>query len=184
MARCDQDEKGFSFWSLERVRWVPEELAEEAPVSPSFPDAENFYAFADYLGWSWAYAIRLSELPGPAPVILIGKDSPALVARSFGEFVDLYLADSSALYGSPPLGPSFGLSSHRSILHPHGRASRTQPTAPPRARVFHHVAAPRTPSGCPQEGPWRQGVDLLPEKLVQIGCPDRLVGQSSPILVH
>lgn len=102
----DQDEKGFSFWPLERVRWVPEELAEEAPLSSSFPDAENFYAFADYLGWSWAYAIRLSGLPGPAPVILIGKDTPELVASSFSEFVDLYLVDSPALYGSPSPGPT------------------------------------------------------------------------------
>jgi hypothetical protein len=102
--REDPDKEGFSFWPLERVRWVPEELSEEAPSSSSSPDAEHFYAFADYLGWSWACAIRLSSMGGSSPVILIGKETLELVAGSFSEFIDLYLVDSPALYASPPLG--------------------------------------------------------------------------------
>ena len=97
----DQDDKGFSFWPLERVRWVPEELANLSPQGVAFPNCEDFYAFADYLGWSWAYAIRLAPSSGGNQVILIGKDEPDLVADSFSEFVDVYLIDAPALYGAP-----------------------------------------------------------------------------------
>lgn len=101
----DQDPQGFSFWPLARVRWVPEELADRSPHSVGFPGSEDFYAFADYLDWSWAYAIRLSQSTGRNQVILIGKDEPELVAGSFGDFVDLYVVDSPLLYESPPLTP-------------------------------------------------------------------------------
>ena len=101
----DQDPQGFSFWPLERVRWVPEELADRSPHSVSFPGSESFYAFADYLDWSWAYAIRLSQDTARNQVVLIGKDQPELVAESFSDFVDLYVVDSPALYESPPLLP-------------------------------------------------------------------------------
>ncbi len=102
----DQDPNGFSFWPLSKVRWVPEELAEMSPQTAAFPGAEDFYVFADYMGWSWAYAIRLSRSPGANLVILIGKEVPEFVAGSFSAFVDLYLSDAPALYESPPLtGP-------------------------------------------------------------------------------
>jgi hypothetical protein len=51
--------------------------------------------------WSWAYAIRLTnEAAGENPVIIVGKDPVQTVARSFSEFVDLYLAGSPQLYGA------------------------------------------------------------------------------------
>jgi hypothetical protein len=101
----DQDPQGFSFWPLERVRWVPEELADRSPQTVSFPGSEQFYVFADYLDWSWAYAIRLSPGASRTEVVIIGKDQPELVAESFSTFVDLYLGDSPRLYESPPLSP-------------------------------------------------------------------------------
>jgi cell wall assembly regulator SMI1 len=99
----DQDPQGFSFWPLEKVRMVPEELADRSPQGVGFPSAENFFVFADYLDWSWAYAIRLFQHSTRNQVVLIGKDEPELVAESFSEFVDLYVVDSPALYESPPL---------------------------------------------------------------------------------
>ena len=99
----DQDPNGFSFWPLSKVRWVPEELAETSPHTSAFPGAEDFYVFADYMGWSWAYAIRLSSSQGKNLVILVGKELPELVAKSFSAFVDVYVIDSPALYESPPL---------------------------------------------------------------------------------
>ncbi len=65
-----------------------------------FPGAEFFFVFADYLHWSWAYAIRLSKRPAEeCSVVLIGKQFPITVASSFEEFVNLYIADSPKLYG-------------------------------------------------------------------------------------
>jgi cell wall assembly regulator SMI1 len=99
----DQDKEGFSFWPLARVRWLPKELAEVSPHTPVFRGAEKFYAFADYLTWSWAYAIRLTGSGKVNQVVLVGKEVAELVADSFAEFVDLYLIDSPALYAAPPL---------------------------------------------------------------------------------
>jgi cell wall assembly regulator SMI1 len=95
----DQDAKGFSFWPLARVRPAAEELAElsstETPV-----ELGGYFAFADYLVWCWAWAIRLTADPaGSNPVIMIGTADgvPLKVASSFGEFVDLYLENSPRL---------------------------------------------------------------------------------------
>jgi|SRR5882762_603786 len=99
----DHDPQGFSFWGLGRLSWLPEEFAEKSPQGVGFPGFEDFYAFADYLNWSWAYAIRLLAISERNQVILVGKDTPELVAESFSEFVDLYLVDSPSLYQAPPL---------------------------------------------------------------------------------
>jgi hypothetical protein len=104
----DQDPKGFSFWPLARVRWAPEEFADLSPPCSSFLGAEEFYVFGDYLGWSWAYAIKLGVHAGDNGVVLIGKDIPELVAGSFSTFVELYLEDAPALYNSPPMRNSTG----------------------------------------------------------------------------
>jgi cell wall assembly regulator SMI1 len=95
----DQDAKGFSFWPLARVRPAAEELAElsstETPV-----ELDGYFAFADYLVWCWAWAIRLTADPaGSNSVIMIGTGDgvPLKVASSFGEFVDLYLENSPRL---------------------------------------------------------------------------------------
>lgn len=94
----DQDANGFSLWPIARIRPVAEELA--ALGKNSIPGLEHYFAFADYMAWSWAYAILLThEESSDNPVVIIGMDSPVRVASSFGEFVDLYLEDSPRLYG-------------------------------------------------------------------------------------
>lgn len=94
----EQDAKGFSLWPLARIRPAAEELAKTGMIE--VPGLDQYFAFADYLDWSWAYAIRLaSDDSSGNRVILIGQDAPLEVASSFGEFVDLYLQDSPRLYG-------------------------------------------------------------------------------------
>ena len=57
------------------------------------------FVFADYLNWSWAYAIRLvSDVDSCNRVVIVGKNSPERVAETFEGFVDLYLADAEGLY--------------------------------------------------------------------------------------
>jgi len=56
--------------------------------------------FADYMAWSWAYAIRLDEVVrGEQPVVMVGVEDRVQVARSFTEFAERYLTDDPALYG-------------------------------------------------------------------------------------
>lgn len=98
----DKDAEGFAFWQLARVRPAAEELAEGAPPMKAPPELDQYFAFADYLDWSWAYAIRLTADPRDSNrVVMIGTADgvPLEVASSFGEFVDLYLRDSPRLYG-------------------------------------------------------------------------------------
>lgn len=98
-----QDPEGYSFWPLERIKTVPEEATNHQYGNEwsSFPDAEWLFLFADYLDWSWAYAIQLSadSLNGNPLFIIAKQATPIEVAGSFTEFVELYLADSPALYG-------------------------------------------------------------------------------------
>ena len=97
----DHDANGFSFWPLPRVRLASEELT-KAGMKP-FAGSDQYFAFGDYLNWSWAYGIHLtSDAQQGGRVLLIGKDPPIEVAKSFGEFVDLYLQDSPRLYGQVP----------------------------------------------------------------------------------
>lgn len=94
-----EDDNGFSFWPISRVIPVEEEVERHTPVLRHFPGDSDFFVFADYLNWSWAYAIRLR--PSPGRVVIVGKESPEVVAESFEQFVDLYIADAASLYEGP-----------------------------------------------------------------------------------
>ncbi|MDP8905215.1 MAG: hypothetical protein M3N29_07860 [Chloroflexota bacterium] len=73
----------------------------------AFPGADSWYLFADYLGWSWAYAMHLTSEGGTAPVSAVGTadQRPVRIAASFDEFVDLYISDSDVLYVAGAEGP-------------------------------------------------------------------------------
>jgi hypothetical protein len=93
----DCDQEGFAFWPLSRIKSVPEECAESNVETPRFDNVGNYFAFADYMQWSWAYAIdvRPNQL---GKILQFGTYSPRIVADSFSQFVDVYLADSELLY--------------------------------------------------------------------------------------
>lgn len=95
----DCDQKGFSFWPLARVRSVPKECAEQELADPEIENPDQYFVFADYLQWSWAYAIYLSERLSEAnQIIHVGTLRPKVIAGSFTQFVDLYLRDAEELY--------------------------------------------------------------------------------------
>ena len=95
-----QDNQGFSFWSLRNIKTVLEETSKLMGISYNYFEVGSLFIFADYLDWSWAYAIRLSaNVLAETPVFLIGYEIPIKVADSFSEFVHLYLADAPELYG-------------------------------------------------------------------------------------
>jgi hypothetical protein len=93
----DCDEKGFAFWPLSRIKSVPEECTESKVEVPRFDNIGNYFAFADYMQWSWAYAICVAPNQ-PGKILQFGTHSPRIVAGSFSEFVEAYLADLEQLY--------------------------------------------------------------------------------------
>ena len=96
-----EDKKGFSFWPLSEVTRADEEVERRTPFVQHFANDSEFFVFADYLHWSWAYAIRMK--PNGAPrVIIVGKNTPEIVSESFTEFVGMYIADAASLYEGVP----------------------------------------------------------------------------------
>ncbi len=93
----DQDDRGFSFWSLDRLRAVPDECRLRSVSVPSVSGVEQFLVFADYMRWSWAYAIGTDPIQ-EGHVLQLGVREPRIVAKSFESFVDMYLSDSPSIY--------------------------------------------------------------------------------------
>ena len=86
----------FGFWPLAKVRLVSEELNDIHLDRFDFPGG---FVFADYLCWSWGYAVEMgssSEIGGA--VYFIGGGAPnRLLASSFSEFIRAYVTDSNSV---------------------------------------------------------------------------------------
>lgn len=96
-AESECDANLFAFWPLNRIR----RAAEECPESLGGPEEKEFFVFADYMMWSWAYAIDLdSNSPTVGGVTLVGGHRRQCVASSFLEFVHLYIQDSPRVYAA------------------------------------------------------------------------------------
>jgi hypothetical protein len=94
-----QDDNGFCFWPIHRVVRADVELRRQSPSAQVGPESSSYYIFADYLDWSWAYAIKLRP-PEVGRVVTVGTLFEHVVAPSFGQFLQAYLCDGSALYPS------------------------------------------------------------------------------------
>jgi hypothetical protein len=98
----DSDSNGYWFWPLEQIRSALDDLKTHSSYTNVVlnPKLAQFFIFADYLQWSWAFAFRFSEGDAAtSDVFRVDGDHLVLrVAGSFGEFVGLYLADSHQLY--------------------------------------------------------------------------------------
>lgn len=93
----DCDGKYFAFWPLHRIKPVPQECAENKAQVPVIENVDAYFAFADYMQWSWAYAICLASKQR-GKILQFGTLSPRIVANSFTEFVEAYVRDSEQLY--------------------------------------------------------------------------------------
>jgi hypothetical protein len=93
----DCDEKGFAFWPLEDIKRVPVECSTKSLGIPDIHGISDYFVFADYMQWSWAYAIRLSE-GNPGNILQFGIRKPRVIAENFSDFVRLYVSDSDQIY--------------------------------------------------------------------------------------
>jgi hypothetical protein len=86
------EQNGFGFLTLRQLRPVA-----EAKYPPDF-GRRGYFIFADYLDWSWGYALQLVDDQTRGEVIHVGTLKAKVVAPNFGAFIDLYLVDSAELY--------------------------------------------------------------------------------------
>ncbi len=95
----------FRFYSLKEFKSIDDELKDwsgvpdYSKITNTLEDYAEYYVFADYMIYSAAFAIRLHEESSiKNEVLAIIGDEYKLIADSFTEFMDLYLADSEQLY--------------------------------------------------------------------------------------
>jgi hypothetical protein len=104
---CPKDEfsnwdDGTSWWSFDRIKNIPEELAHIADFSVGGEtkitdeviarDAAKYIFFADYAIWCMAWAICCDGGPDRGRVAVIsGQDR--FVADDFAQFVEMYIED-------------------------------------------------------------------------------------------
>jgi cell wall assembly regulator SMI1 len=94
----DQDRNGFRFWPSREITTV--DLFRGGQLAS--PETHGLVLFADYLDWSWGYAVTMATEPNErAGVYIIGTADgrPHRIARSFAEFSRLYTMDDPRLYG-------------------------------------------------------------------------------------
>ena len=97
----DHDQEGFTFWPLERIRTLAEEIERQNKFSWSVAEPDSYILFCDYMTWCWAYAIKIdrqtSDVEG---IYLVCCSDPLKIANTFTEFARQYLEKSDKLY--PP----------------------------------------------------------------------------------
>lgn len=87
-----------SFWSLQRIKRVPDILSDYGgmpdyrEIVHNLPNNDNYFVFADFLSFSHVYAVKLLPNRINSQVIWIssGKDF-GNVTNTFSEFISLYL---------------------------------------------------------------------------------------------
>lgn len=95
-SRDVSDDDWFSFWSLEEIVQASDEYLDQF-----IEEQSSYFVFADHSICLPAYAIRLTpDGTGPHRVIAIYSDrreySISVVAHSFSEFAERYLADENS----------------------------------------------------------------------------------------
>jgi len=96
-----QDEEGFSYWPLERMRIVAEDNEAMSRRYLRLTEEDSLFLFCDYMEWSWAYAVKIRPGSGAAEgIYLVCCRNPIKIADTFSDFVRLYLDGSDQLY--PP----------------------------------------------------------------------------------
>lgn len=71
----DADRNGYCFWPLERIRSAADEFREpyhrKKETDLTNPELTKYFIFADYLQWSWAFAILIPDINADTSVQLV-----------------------------------------------------------------------------------------------------------------
>jgi len=90
----EMDDGGFLFYPLQELTTSEEEFEKD-----SINFVENCIIFAEYMHKSWWYGVRFSKFGDSYEIGLIPTaDKFKLITRNLGEFIYLYMNNSSILY--------------------------------------------------------------------------------------
>ena len=91
------DDNFISFWALDEVKPLAEEMPECVCES-----ADSYFVFADYSIFAYAYAIRLSAAGNESHPVIVTYDRPVVIANSFTDFMEQYLrGNKNILFPAP-----------------------------------------------------------------------------------
>lgn len=93
------DNNGTDWWPITRIKTVAEEYPNLIKNPAVTANSGKFLFFADFLIWSWAWAIACGEDDNHGHVVVINGVDDRFVANSFVEFVERYVQDVSQLAG-------------------------------------------------------------------------------------
>jgi hypothetical protein len=91
------DDNLIGWWNASEIKSVPEDYTHDLKNPIVAKDPGRFLFFADYCMWCWAWAIGCGDDEHRGKVAVIGSQTDRIVADSFSEFIDLYVADPSAV---------------------------------------------------------------------------------------
>jgi hypothetical protein len=87
------DQQNVEWWAPSRIKNIPDEYEHVIGNAEIREEPENYLFFADMAIWCWAWAINCGGGSNRGRVAIIGICNDLFVAKSFAEFVDLFVAD-------------------------------------------------------------------------------------------
>lgn len=92
------DDNLVTWWDVSRI--ASEQMINERPVivDGDTANTHKYLIFADYLIWSWAWAIACGDTDQRGKIVVLGDPArERIVADDFATFVDLRIKDDSSL---------------------------------------------------------------------------------------
>jgi hypothetical protein len=87
-----------NWWPVQRIKNIPDEYEHSIGDAAIAAEANAYLFFADYLVWSWAWAICCSDGPNRGKVAIIDGVQDRFVADSFSDFAARCVRDPHSLF--------------------------------------------------------------------------------------
>lgn len=85
------------WWAPGRIRNIPEEYEHPLSDQTVAKNAASYLFFADFMIWCWAWAICCDDSADRGKVAVINGAGDRIVADSFTDFVEAYVANSRSV---------------------------------------------------------------------------------------
>jgi hypothetical protein len=87
------DDGDINWWPPARIANIPDEYEYSVGDRLVAVNARSYLFFADYMIWSWAWAICCGDGEDRGKVVVIGRKPDHIIANSFTEFAEAAIRD-------------------------------------------------------------------------------------------